>query len=151
MSKITDMLTEISASVLKELGLELWDTEYVKEAGGWYLRLLVDAPDGVDLERCEKVVKALNPMLDEREDMFPDGGYVFEVGSAGAERRLKRPSDFERYIGHKVEIRLYKGKFGKREHIGTLESYREGAVTLDCGGEKLDFEKQEIANARLRI
>lgn len=151
MSKITDMLTEISAPVLQELGLTLWDTEYVKEAGGWYLRLFVDAPDGADLEQCEKVARALNPLLDEREAMFPDNGYIFEVGSAGAERRLRRPSDFERYIGHKAEIKLYSNKYGGREHVGILEAYDDGAVTLEVGGEGLRFEKQEIANARLRI
>ena len=151
MSKITDMLTEISAPVLVELGLELWDVEHVKEAGEWYLRLFVDAPDGADMERCEKVARALNPLLDEHEEMFPDGGYMFEVSSAGAERKLKRPADFERFIGHKVEIRLYSNKFGRREHVGTLESYTDGRVTLDVTGEKLDFEKQEIASARLRI
>ena len=151
MSKITDMLSEISAPVLSELGLTLWDTEYVKEAGDWYLRLFVDAPDGADMERCEKVARAVNPMLDEYEDMFPDSGYVFEVSSAGAERKLKRPSDFERFMGHKVEIKLYSNKFNKREHIGTLEGYSDGAVILDVDGEKLAFEKQEIANARLRI
>jgi len=151
MGKITDMLTEISAPVLNELGLELWDVEYVKEVGDWYLRLYVDAPDGADMERCEKLARAINPLLDEYEDMFPDSGYVFEVSSAGAERKLKRPSDFERFIGSKVEIKLYSTKYNKREHIGTLESYNDGMVTLDVDGEKLDFEKQEIANARLRI
>jgi len=105
MSKITDMMSEISAPVLSELGLTLWDVEYVKEAGEWYLRLFVDSPDGADMERCEKVARAINPLLDEREDMFPEGGYMFEVSSAGAERKLKRPSDFERFIGSKVEIR----------------------------------------------
>ena len=151
MSKITDMLSKISAPILSELGLTLWDMEYVKEAGDWYLRLFIDAPEGADMECCEKVARAINPLLDEHEDMFPDSGYMFEVSSAGAERRLKRPADFERFLGHKVEIRLYSNKFGKREHIGTLESYSDGKVTLDVNGEKLDFEKQEIANARLRI
>jgi len=151
MSKITDMLAEISAPAISELGLTLWDVEYVKEAGDWYLRLYVDAPDGADMERCEKLARALNPLLDEHEDMFPDSGYMFEVSSAGAERKLKRPSDFEKFIGSKVEIKLYKTKYNKRDHIGTLEGYSEGKITLDVNGEKLDFEKQEIANARLRI
>lgn len=151
MSKITEMMAELASPILSELGLELWDVEFVKEASDWYLRVFIDSPDGVDLDSCEKVTRYLNPLLDEREDMFPDEGYIFEVGSAGAERRLKRPSDFIRFIGHRVEIKLYKSKLGKKEFTGILADYNDGAIVLESDGESIAFEKSEIAGARLRI
>ncbi|MDR0839404.1 MAG: ribosome maturation factor RimP [Oscillospiraceae bacterium] len=151
MSKIIDTVTALASPVLADLGLELWDVEFTKEAGYYYLRLYIDSPGGVGLEQCEAVSRAVDPLLDEHEELFPDAGYTFEVSSAGAERKLRRPSDFERFLGSLVEIKLYKSKQGKREYIGILKAYDAGDVTLDVKGETVAFTKAEIANARLRI
>ena len=77
---------------------------------------------------------------------------MFEVSSAGAERPLKRPSDFERFMGSPVLVKTYRGRDGRKEFAGVLAGYEDGAVLLDMGGaEPLRFEKSEIALVRLRV
>jgi len=151
MSKIISKVTEISKPILDSLGLELREAEFVKEAGYYYLRLYIDSPNGITIEDCEAVSRAVDPQLDEFESLFPDEGYSFEVSSAGVERKLKRPSDFERFIGHLVELKTYNSKNGTREHIGTLKSYDNGNVTVEVKGENIEFTKAEVANVRLRL
>lgn len=150
MSKITDTVAEFAAPVVESLGCELWDVEYVKEAGDWYLRVYIDKEGGVSILDCEAVSRALDPILDEK-DPVPDA-YTFEVSSAGAERALKRPSDFERFMGEYCAVRLYSAKAGAKEHLGYLTAYNDGDVTVKAkNGQELSFTKTEIAGVRLRI
>ena len=149
MSKITDIVSALAESVCTENGCTLWDVEYVREAGQWYLRVYIDKEGGVAISDCETVSRALDPILDEK-DPIP-GSYIFEVSSAGAERQLKRPSDFERFMGSFVEVRLYRPKDGCKEYTGNLTAYADGDVTIDAAGTSMTFEKSEIAVVRLRI
>ena len=148
MNKIEKTVYDLALPIVEEAGLELWDVEYVLEAGQRYLRLYLDGPDGVDLDACEKVSRAMDPILDEA-DPVPDS-YIFEVGSAGCERQLKRPSDFERFLGSTVEVRLYSAADGAKQWIGTLVSYEDGDVTVESGG-KHRFEQKQIASVRLHV
>jgi len=135
--------------IAKEIGCELWDVEYVKEGGEWYLRIYIDAEGGVSIDQCETLSRAIDPMLDQADPI--EGSYILEVSSAGLERVLKRPGDFIKFIGHLVEVRLFKPKDGAKQHIGKLAAYDEGDVTLDCTGRTVRFEKAEIAQVRLRM
>ena len=150
MSKIVDAVTTLAGPVVEKNGCELWDVEYVKEAGGWYLRIYIDHPDGISIDRCEAVSRALDPILDEHEDIIP-GSYTFEVSSAGAERKLRRPSDFERFAGHFVEVKLYKSRDGIKTFYGNLTGWLDGGVEIETSGKRHSFEKSEIAGVRLRI
>jgi len=150
MSKITDAVTSLAGPIAEKHGCELWDVEYVKEAGGWYLRVYIDRTDGISISDCEAVSRELDPILDERDDLIP-GSYTFEVSSAGAERRLRRPSDFERFSGHLVEVKLYKPKNGQKTYLGNLTGWADGGVVIDVAGKPFSFEKAEIASVRLRI
>lgn len=149
MSKITDAVTALAAPVAGELGLELWDVEYVREAGQWFLRVYIDKDGGVSINDCEALSKALDPLLDEA-DPIPDS-YVFEVSSAGAERELKRPGDFARFMGSAVEVRLFRAVDGSKVHTGTLTGYENGNVTISSAGGSHTFEKAQVAQVRLRI
>lgn len=149
MSKITDAVMSAAEPIVKEQGCSIWDVEYVKEAGGWFLRLYIDNPEGVSINQCENVSRALDPILDEM-DLIP-GAYTFEVSSAGAERQLKRPSDFEMFLGSLVEVKLYKGHDGKKEFVGELIKYDGGNITIKIGNNDLTFEKSEVANVRLHL
>jgi len=149
MSKTTDIIWSIAEPVVKANDCDLWDVEYVKEAGGWFLRIYIDRADGVSIEHCEAVSRALDPILDEH-DPIADS-YTFEVSSAGAERPLKRPSDFEKFTGHLVEVKLYKSLDGRKEYIGNLVSYSDGDIVIDISGNSIRFEKNTVANVRLRI
>lgn len=149
MRSISEVVEALARPVVEGLGLILWDVEYLKEGGQWYLRLYLDREDGVSIEDCEAVSRALDPILD-REDPIDDA-YIFEVASAGAERTLKRPSDFAAYTGHLVELRTFKPRDGAKQFLGNLVCEENGAVTIEVDGENLRFEKNEIALVRLRI
>ena len=104
---------------------------------------------GVDINDCEAISRAVDPILDEK-DPIPDS-YSFEVCSAGLERVLKRPGDFEQFMGSMVLVRLYQPKDGKKEIVGTLAGYDDGAVTISLGSETVRFEKKEVALVRLYV
>ena len=150
MAKVTDAVAQLALPYVEAAGCTLWDVEYVKEAGEWFLRVYIDKADGVSIEDCEAVSRPLSDKLDEADPI--EGSYTFEVSSAGAERPLKRPSDFERFLGSPVLVKTYKPKDGRKEFAGVLAGYDNGAVLLDMGGaEPLRFEKPELALVRLRV
>jgi ribosome maturation factor RimP len=149
LKKVTELTRELAAPVVAELGCELWDVEYVKEAGTWYLRLYIDKEGGVSINDCEAISRRVSDLLDEADPI--EGSYTFEVSSAGAERPLKRPADFDRFLGSPVTVRLYKAKDGRKEFAGDLAGYDNGAVLLRMGQETLRFEKNEVALVRLRV
>ena len=149
MSKIVDQVAVFVRPIVEDNGLTLWDVEYVSEGGQWYLRIYIDKEGGVSIDDCEKVSRAVDPILDEK-DPIPTS-YIFEVSSAGLERPLKQPEHFMQFIGSNVEVRLYKPIAGAKQHLGILSAYENGAVTLDCGEKTLTFSKEEIAGVRLRM
>ena len=151
MKKITELTAELAAPVIAERGCTLWDVEYVKEAGTWYLRVLLDKEGGVDILDCEAVSRRLSDLLDEADPI--EGSYTLEVGSAGAERALKRPGDFQRYLGSAVLVKLYRNQDGRKEFPGVLTGYDEatGDVTITVGKQEMAFAKKDIALVRLRV
>jgi ribosome maturation factor RimP len=149
MSKITEKVAALAKPVVEEEGCALWDVEYVREAGTWYLRVLVDKEGGLSIEDCERISRRLDPMLDEA-DPIPDS-YVFEVGSAGAERELKRPGDFEQFMGSEVDVKLYQPLEGSKLFTGALTGYEDGRVSIRCGKKDRTFEKTQIAQVRLHV
>ena len=149
MSKITDTVTALALPVVEAAGCTLWDVEYVREAGSYYLRIYIDKEGGVSIDDCEKVSRELDPVLDEA-DPIPDS-YIFEVGSPGAERELKRPSDFEKFIGSEIEIRTYKPVDGQKSFIGILKAYKDGDITFSDGKTERTLTKTEAAKVRLNV
>ena len=149
MKKVTEIVAELAAPVAAEFGCELWDTEYVREAGQWFLRLYLDKDGGVDILDCENVSRRVSDLLDEADPI--EGSYIFEVSSAGAERQLKRPSDFEKFLGSPVLLKTYQNRDGRKEFPGVLKEYDGGAVVLEMGKQELRFKKNEVAMVRLRI
>ena len=149
MSKITEKVAALAKPVVREEGCSLWDVEYVREAGSWYLRLYIDKEGGVSIDDCERISRRMDPILDEA-DPIPDS-YVFEVGSAGAERQLKRPGDFEQFMGSEVELKLYQPRDGKKLYVGSLAAYDNGDVSLKVGKEEIRFAKAQIAQVKLHV
>ena len=147
--KITEQVWQFAEPLVQAQGCSLWDVEYVREGGEWFLRLYIDKDGGVDIDDCEAVSRAVDPVLDEK-DPIPES-YRFEVCSAGLERVLKRPSDFERYLGEPVLVKLYRPKDGRKEFPGVLKGYKDGDVTISAGGQEITFEKAEVALVRLRV
>ena len=149
MAKAEAVLEKEAAPVCEKHGVYVYDAEYKKEGGSYVLRLFIDKDGGVGIDDCERFSRAFDPILDEA-DPIP-GSYVFEVSSAGAERELKRPSDFERFLGSHVEVKLYKAVDGQKTYRGTLTAYADGDVTLTVGTETKQFEKALVASVHLRI
>lgn len=143
MSKVTDTVEAIARPIVEEEGCSLWSVEYVREAGRWFLRVFIDKDGGVDVADCERISRRLDPILDDK-DPIPES-YVFEVGSAGIERELKRPSDFEQFMGSEVELKLYQPVNGKKSVVGILCGYNDGDVTVG----ETTYKKQLLAQVRL--
>lgn len=150
MKKVTDLTAELALPLAEAAGCSLWDVEYVREAGTWYLRVFIDAPDGVSIDQCEAVSRPLSDLLDEADPI--QGSYVLEVGSAGADRALKKPEHFAQCMGQEVDVKLYRSRDGSKQFTGTLADYQSGAVTITCpDGSGMEFEKKEIAQVRLHL
>ena len=151
MPKVTEIAAGLAAPIVEACGCTLWDVEYVKEAGEWYLRVYIDREGGVSINDCEAVSRPLSDALDEADPI--EGSYTLEVGSAGAERALKRPSDFQQFLGSPVLVKLYRAREGRKEFAGYLKGYDEatGDVTVTVGSQDLVFPKKETALIRLRV
>lgn len=149
MAKVTEIAEALAAPIAAENGCEVWDVEYVKEAGSWYLRVYLDRPEGVTIDHCEAVSRALSDKLDEADPI--EGSYILEVSSPGADRVLRKPEHFARFLGEKVEVKLYRPRDGAKSLVGDLADYAEGAVTLQTPRERVTIPKQDIAQVRLYI
>ncbi len=147
--KVTDIVAEFARPVVEAHGCSLWDVEFVREGDTRFLRLHIDKAGGVDITDCEAISRAIDPILDEKDPI--QESYVFEVGSAGLERTLKRPSDFERFMGSPVLVKLYRPRNGLKEIPALLTGYEDGKVTVQAGKETITFEKSEVALVRLRV
>ena len=147
--KITDQVAAFAQPVVEACGCSLWDTEYVREGAERYLRLYIDKEGGVDISDCEKVHRAVDPLLDAHDPIAES--YHFEVCSAGLERPLKRPSDFEKFMGSPILVKLYRPRNGLKEFPAILRGYEGGKVIAEIGKETATFEKSEVALVRLRV
>lgn len=148
-NKVVATVEELATPLVTGLGLELVGVEYVKEGGRWYLRIFIDKPGGVTLDDCQAVSESLDPLLDEA-DPIPHS-YHLEVSSPGIERPLKKPADFERFSGHRVQLTTFTPQDGQRKFTGRLEGLEDQMVvlTLDDGQERrIPFS--EVATARLK-
>ncbi len=147
MAKLTDAVAALALPIVEAAGCTLWDVEYVKEAGTWFLRVFIDREGGVSIDDCEAVSRPLSDLLDQADPI--EGSYTFEVSSAGADRALKKPEHFAAFLGEEVEVKLYRPREGRKEFVGVLKGYEIGDVTLDVNGAETRFSKQEIALVRL--
>lgn len=150
MAKVTEAAAALAAPIAAANGCTLWDVEYVKEAGSWYLRVYIDKPDGISIRDCEAVSRPLSDALDEKDPI--EGSYTLEVSSAGADRVLKKPAHFAAFLGSMVDVKLYRARDGKKDFTGALKCYADnGDVTVNASAGELIFDKKEIAQVRLHI
>ena len=147
--KVTEQVTEFATPIVEQLGCKIWDVEYVREGSERYLRIYIDKEGGVDIDDCEKVHRAIDPVLDEKDPIAES--YHFEVCSVGIERTLKKPSDFEAFLGSAILVKLYRPRNGLKEIPCVLKGYEDGKITVEAGKETITFEKSEVALVRLRV
>ena len=149
MAKVTDAVAQLALPYVEAAGCTLWDVEYVKEAGEWFLRVYIDKADGVSIEDCEAVSRPLSDKLDEADPI--EGSYTLEVSSAGADRPLKKAEHFAQFMGSEVEVRLYRAMEGAKECVGLLSGYADGDVTVDTPEGPKTFAKKDVAQVRLYV
>lgn len=149
MAKITDLVSDLAAPFVEAAGCSLWDVEYVREAGEWFLRVYIDKEGGVSIDDCEAVSRPLSDALDQADPI--EGSYVLEVSSAGADRPLKKPEHFKRFMDAEVEVRLYRAMEGRKDHVGVLKGYDNGDVTIETAAGPQTFLKKDVAQVRLYV
>ena len=149
MSKITDLTAQLARPVVEANGCTLWDVEYVKEAGSWYLRVYIDKEDGVSIDDCEAVSRVLSDLLDEADPI--QDPYTFEVSSAGADRPLKKPEHFAAFLGAEVDVKFYQAVNGQKSCTGILAGHDGQSLTLTLGQDTVTYPMDQVALVRLHI
>lgn len=148
-SKIEQLIYDIAAPLAEAENLSIWDVEYKKEGKSNVLRVYIDKDGGVSIDDCEKISIALSEKLDAL-DPIPSA-YSFEVSSAGLDRALKRESDFLRYIGHLVDVKLYAPVEGLKEFTAELTAFSNDVVSLRYENKMIEIPLEKAASIRLAV
>ena len=154
MSKVTELVEQLVAPIATELNLELVDVEFVKEGRDYFLRVYVDLPEGgIDIEQCVQVSERLSAILDENDPI--EQNYYLEVSSPGAERPLKKESDFQNAVGKYIYVKTYEPIKDMKEFEGYLKAYNVESLDMEIKIKtrkvQVTIEKEKIAKARLAI
>ncbi len=134
---ITERTAAFAAPICEKLGLELWDTLFEKEGTTWYLRVLLERDGGVSLQDCTAFSEEFNEILD-REDYIPQS-YVFEAGSPGLGRNLRKPEHFEKVLGEQIRFKLFSAVNGVKEFSGTLTRFEPETFTILSADESTEM------------
>lgn len=144
MVKVKDVCFQKLEPVIQDLGYELVEVFYGKQADGMNLIFYIDSPNGISIDDCEKVHRTIDPILDEI-NPTNDAHYILSVSSLGLDRPIKTERDFKRNLGKEIEITLFSKQDGKKVFVGNLIEYGEKTVTIE-NNEKLTFDKAKIAH-----
>ena len=150
-SKVTQIVYDAIAPVVKGLGFDIWDIEYKKIGADYHLIVTIDSAkeEGVDIDDCELVHRAIDPVLDETDPI--EDSYYLDVSSPGIERTLRTKEHFSACNGEKILIKLFSLQNGKKEFSGVLEYDTEMSSVTIVGddGEKNTFAFDDIAKANV--
>jgi ribosome maturation factor RimP len=148
--RIEEMVVSFLEPIIEEYKFELVDVEFVKEGPNWYLRVFADKEGGITIDDCALISRALDKKLDQEDPI--DTPYILEVSSPGLDRPLKKETDFERFKGEIVDVKLYKPINKKKQFQGELQGLENGNVSIiDEEGNTLSFLREDIAIVRLAI
>ena len=140
---IKETVREAIEPTVTELGYKIWDVTYSKIGADYHLEITIDSADGINIEDCEKVHRAIDPILDEIDPI--EGFYYLDVSSPGLERELRTDEHITLSIGQRVEAKLFAQKNGRISVVGTLTSYEDGGGTVTEGDAPIALQKSEIA------
>ena len=147
LAKIEEKVESLIKQNIENLGYELYDVEYVKEAKDYFLRIYIDSKKGIDLEDCEKVSNSITELLD-KEDVIPEQ-YFLEVSSPGIERTLKREKHLKDNIGNEVQIKLFKPFEGKKQYKGILKDFDETKIEIvSQNEEQIEIDRKNISQIK---
>ena len=149
-SKTESITIELAEPIVKACGCYIYDVEFVREGGIYFLRVYADKDGGVSLDECEEISRALSKKLDEADPIKQN--YYLEVSSPGVERKLKNKEHFERYIGETVDIGLYKAVNGSKQITADLSAFEDGVVTVKMpDGEEMKIPQKETTFVKIHF
>lgn len=146
---IQDDLEHILAPTINDMGYELWGCEYLSQGRHSLLRIYIDKADGIGIQDCEAVSHQVSALLDV-EDPIP-GNYSLEVSSPGIPRPLFKIWQYQRYVGHEVQVKTFKPVNGKRKLMGTIVSASENSIVLHINDEDQELLFSNIVKANLTV
>lgn len=144
---LRDQLVELLEPVVSNLGYELWELEYGMRPDGGLLRLYIDSPDGISVDDCERVSRAVSEALDTADPIA--GEYTLEVSSPGLDRVLRTQAHFERFAGERVKLETSEPVNGRKRFAGRLTQVSAGVITLDVEGAAVQLPIAGIHKARV--
>lgn len=136
-------VAELVRPTVEGLGYRLWDVEYAKEGADWHLTVTIDNDEGINIDDCERVHRAIDPILDEADPI--EDAYYLNVSSPGIERVLRTEAHLLASIGERVELRFFAAIDGQKSVRGTLAAVDAEVVTLAEGGR---YPRAAIAKAQ---
>lgn len=146
MANAAERVYSLIKETVEAQGVELWDVRFVKEGASWYLRVFIDKENGITIDDCTNVSHAIDPVIDEADPI--DKSYYLEVCSCGLERELVKKEHFQKVIGQKIKVKLYKAIDGVKEFEGILISC-DDFIVIDQGNQKCEFALKDISKANL--
>ncbi len=148
---VADVVRPLVLPITDQLGLNLWDIEFVKEGSERFLRVYIDREEGgIGIEDCEAVSRALDPILDEV-DPIPQS-YHLEICSAGLVRDLKTTQHIQRFLGFEAEVRLYKGEGSlSKKFTARLDAVTEEILTVTVGEETINLDRKLISKIKIDL
>ncbi len=136
--------------IIEKMGYEVVEVEYGKKVDGMNLTFYIDTPNGISIDDCEKVHKAIDGPLDQL-NPTNDEKYILNVSSCGLDRPLKTDRDFKRNIGKLVDVKLYKSIEKKKDFTGTIVEFNEENLVLEIDGKKVELPRKMIGNVTLHL
>lgn len=140
---IRETVREAVEPTIKELGYDIWDITYQKVGADYHLEITIDKEEGINIEDCEKVHRAIDPILDECDPI--ETFYYLDVSSPGIERELRTEEHISRSVGQKVLAKLFTQKDGKRTVSGVLSAFTDGKITITEPAGEVVLTQSEIA------
>lgn len=140
---IKDTVREAITPTVEELGYSIWDITYSKIGADYHLEITIDSEDGIGIDDCERVHRAIDPILDECDPI--EGFYYLDVSSPGIERELKTEYHIEASVGERVEAKLFAARDGKKSVFGVLLGLVGGEVVIDEDGTEVSIPRADIS------
>ena len=148
---VVGVVKKIAEPLAEELGYILWDVEYEKQGADMYLRITIDSEEGITLDDCERMHRAIDPLLDEYDPI--EDAYHLEISSPGIERDLKNNMQINACVDWDVEVRLYAPIDGAKSYTGVLKGLDDDGnicVACDPNGDIRTFVRASVAALRTR-
>jgi len=148
---ITETITQITDRVGRAQGIEPVEVEVLGGGKSRVVRIYIDKPQGVTHADCEFISQQVGTILDV-EDVIPGGSYTLEVSSPGVERKLTKPTDFQRFVGQKAKVVLREPVENQKSWIGTLKAFEDNLITLEpTEGKSVQFSFDQVQKANLKF